>query len=98
MGQDEKEIRFTAGTYDKQTGVAIYTSEEIPALLQMFNALHVTPSRSLQSIFTIIYAGLLMFLAVSSFWMYKPGTRLFKRGLLLASSGFGASILLIITL
>lgn len=96
VGQDEKEIRFTAGTYNRETGTAVYVGEEIPALLRAFNSLHVTPSKNTRSIFTVIYAGLLLFLALSSFWMYKPGSRFFKRGIIITASGLLASILLIV--
>jgi len=95
IDQDDQEIRFTAGSYNRETGVAIYISEEIPSVLRALNSLHSTSSKSERSLFTAIYAGLLLFLALSSFWMYKPGSRFFKRGIVLASTGFCASILLI---
>ncbi len=95
VGQDDKEIRFTAGSYNKETGLASYTSDEIPALLRAFNSLHTTSSNSAKSVFTALYAALLMFLALSSFWMYKPGTKSFKRGLILTFLGLGVSVLLI---
>lgn len=91
VGQDDKEIRFTAGSYNKETGLASYTNDEIPALLKAFNSLHTTSSGSARSIFTVLYAALLLFLAVSSFWMYRPGSRMFKRGLILAVLGIAAS-------
>ena len=96
VGQDEKEIRFTAGSYNKETGTAKYVSDEIPSLLRAFNSLHSTSSKNERSVFTALYAGLLLFLALSSFWMYRPGSRFFKRGIVLASSGFCASVLLLI--
>lgn len=96
VDQDEKEIRFTAGTYNRETGVATYESEEIPALLRTFNSLHATSSKSSRSIFTALYAGMLLFLAVSSFWMYKPGSKFFKRGVVIAASGLCASIVLLV--
>lgn len=95
IDQNDKEIRFLKGTYNKKTGVVIYLSEEIPGLLRAFNSLHVASSRDSRSPFTLIYAGMLLFLAISSFWMYKPGTRLFKRGIITALCGMTISILLV---
>lgn len=96
VGQDEEIIRFTAGTYNRETGIANYVSEEIPAVLSAFNSLHVTSSKDVRSVFSVFYAILLLFLGISSFWMYRPGSRLFKRGVITALSGVAASILLVI--
>jgi hypothetical protein len=96
IGQDDKEISFSKGTYNKETGVATYLNEEIPELLKAFNGLHVAPSNDARSPVTVIFAGVLLFLAVSSFWMYKPGTRQFKRGIITALSGMAISILLVV--
>lgn len=45
--------------------------------------------------FTATYGFLLMFLALSSFWMYKPGNKLFIRGIVFAIAGVAASVALL---
>lgn len=95
VGQDDKMIRFTVGNYNKETGAASYTNQEIPALLKALNSLHTTSSSSARSLFTVLYAGLLSFLALSSFWMYKPGTKMFRRGLIISLLGIVSSVFLI---
>jgi hypothetical protein len=95
LSEDEKEIRFSRGTYNKETGVASYLSKEIPWVLQSFNNLHKVPSKESRHWFTSLYAILLLFLALSSFWMYKPGNKYFKRGLTTASLGVFFSLALI---
>lgn len=95
LSEDEKEIRFSSGTYNKETGVASYLSKEIPLVLQSFNNLHKVPSKDSRHWFTSLYAVLLLFLAISSFWMYKPGNKYFQRVINTALLGVFVSLALI---
>lgn len=94
LGEDEKEIRFSSGAYNKETGVAAYVGDELPLLLRKFNSLHFVSSNDFRHWFTALYAILLVFLAVSSFWMYKPGTKYFKRGIVTAIIGGAVALVL----
>jgi len=96
IGENEVIVQFNSGSYDKQTGIASYVSNELPMVLGIFNNLHKASSQDSRHWFTVLYAFLLLFLAVSSFWMYKPGSRYFKRGLITALSGVAASVLLLV--
>lgn len=96
IDQDDQIIAFSSGSYNKETGVATYMSEEIPGVLRVLNGLHKVPSKDDRSLFTVFYACMLLFLAVSSFWMYRPGTRLFKRGIITALAGMTISVLLVV--
>lgn len=96
VSEDEKEVRFSSGTYNKETGVASYLSKELPVVLQAFNNLHFVSSNDSRHWFTTLYAIALLFLAISSFWMYKPGSTYFKRGIVIALLGVGVSLILIL--
>jgi len=95
IGENDNTVQFSAGSYDKQSGEASYVSNELPWLLRTFNNLHFVSSQDSRHWFTTLYAFLLLFLAVSSFWMYKPGSRYFKRELVIALSGFAVSIIML---
>lgn len=94
--ENEKEILFINGKYDKITGTAAYTSMELPLILRKFNALHTVSANDSRCWFTVIYAVSLLFLAVSSFWMYKPENKNFKRGIVISVLGVLASLGLIL--
>ncbi len=94
--ENENEIIFSAGSYNKVTGAVAYWSNEIPAVLQALNNLHFVSSKDSRHWFTTMYAVALLFLALSSFWMYNPSNRYFKRGVYTACSGFIVSLLLIV--
>jgi len=96
LSEDEKKIHFSKGTYDKETGVVSYVSKELPLVLKTFNNLHFVSSKDTRHWFTSLYAILLLFLALSSFWMYKPNNTYFKRGLTTATLGVFVSLVLIL--
>ena len=89
-------IHFQGGDYNKNTGLVNQTIRSIPPFLEKAVSLHKRSSRASAHIFSTIYGVLLLFLAVSSFWMYKPNTKMFKRGIIIAAVGAGLSIVLLI--
>ncbi len=91
-------IYFQNGTYNKITGVASYTSKELPLIINKFNSLHKSASRNWVHWLTTLYGILLLFLAISSFWMFKPSSKLFRRGMYFAGSGIALTIVLLLLL
>ncbi len=87
---------FQNGTYNKVTGVAAYSIMEHPGWLKKFSDLHKTPSKNFVHWFTTIFGILLLFMALSSFWMFRPGTKLFRRGILMAGMGVLAAVLMLL--
>ncbi len=96
VSENEHEIVFINGKYNKDTGAAAYTSKEIPSILRAFNGLHTVSANDSRCWFTVVYAVALMFLAVSSFWMYRPENKNFKRGIILSAVGVLAAMGLIL--
>lgn len=94
--ENEEVINFGVGTYNKETGLASYSVYELPVILEKFNDLHKTMSSSSASPFTTILGFLLLFMAVSSLWMFKTTSPHFKRGMILTAVGILASIALLI--
>ncbi len=86
---------FKAGTYNKATGLAQYTKKSVIFPFNKFIELHKTSTKGKVHLFATIFAGLLFFLAVSSFWMFKPGSALFRRGLYIAVAGVVFSLILL---
>jgi hypothetical protein len=93
--EDAESIDFGTGTYNKETGLASYSVYELPEILEKFNNLHKTMSSSDASPFTTILGFLLLFMAISSFWMFKSTSPHFKRGMILTAVGIIASIALL---
>lgn len=88
-------VYFGNGTYNITSGVVIYSTKELPSFLNKLNRLHKTSSRNVIHWFTLVYGVLLLFLALSSFWMFKARTKLFWRGIIIASAGLIVSAILL---
>jgi len=91
---DGETIHFKNGTYDKTTGIALFTIQDFVFPVNKLVNLHKASGKGHFQWLYALYALLLLFLALSSFWMYKPGTRLFWRGICLAGAGVLAAAVL----
>jgi hypothetical protein len=89
-------VWFTNGTYDKATGAIKYTAKELPSFLNKFSELHKSASGDVVHWFTTLYGVLLLFLAISSFWMFNKKTKAFRRGIYIAGMGIVAVIALLL--
>jgi hypothetical protein len=89
-------ITFQVGTYNKVTGDAEVTMKTAIFPLNKFVDLHKTFTKKSTNYFVIIFGILLCFMAISSFWMYKPTNKNFKRGSIFAATGVLSVILLLI--
>lgn len=91
-------ISFREGSYNSATGVALYKARTLPFPLDKLAELHRVSSKSIANVFVTLYAVLLLFLAISPFWMFKKATPLFRRGIYVACAGFVFSIFLLLIL
>jgi hypothetical protein len=88
-------IYFQNGTYNKTSGIVKYSEKGLPTVLEKFNNLHKKSSKNLTHLFSTIFGILLFFLAISSFWMFKLKTKMFRRGIIFAGLGFIIAIILL---
>ena len=68
-------LYFANGTYNKSTGIAQYTTKELPVFMQKFSSLHKTMSSSIKHWSTLIFGSGLIILAISSLWMMDPDSK-----------------------
>jgi hypothetical protein len=88
-------ITFRQGTYNKATGVAQYTSKELPFVIEKLTHLHKAESKNPLFFLNVFFGLSLLFFVVSSFWMFLPNTTVFKKGLYFALAGVVLTLLLI---
>jgi hypothetical protein len=88
-------LSFKQGTYNKATGMAQYTSKEWPYVIQKLTNLHKADTRHPLFFLNIFFGLSLFFFVLSSFWMFLPGTSVFKKGLYFALAGVMLTLLLI---
>ncbi len=95
--QTEDTVYFNGGSYDRSTGMATYTQMVYPTVIDKLVQLHKLSSKSVMHILAVVYAVLLSFLAISSLFMYRPGTRLFRRGVFLTAAGVVIAVIMSLT-
>lgn len=89
-------VYYKEGTYNANTGMAKYVTKEWYAWILPFTGLHKSSSKSLAHYFTTLFGIALLFMSVSAFWMFKPGTKLFSSGVYLTIAGIVAAIILLL--
>jgi hypothetical protein len=89
-------VYFENGTYNKTTGIAAYKSKELPAFLNRFSSFHKSASHDPMHLFVTLYGILLLFLALSSFWMFKTKSKYFKRGIYFSGAGLLVAIMVLL--
>jgi hypothetical protein len=87
---------FNNGSYNNATGEVNYIITELRFPFNKLSNLHKSQSSSGLHVFPVIYGIALLFLAVSSYWMYKPGTKHFKRFIIYGGIGLVIAFLLVI--
>lgn len=86
---------FKGGTYNSITGEAKYTKKELPLVFEKMTKLHKSASQEQLGGLNVVFGVCLFFFVLSSFWMFNPKTKAFRRGILFTAAGIILSIILI---
>lgn len=89
-------VHFKQGTYDLSTGQAKYAKKELPFVLDKMTKLHKSQSKDTLSPLNTFFGIALFFFVISSFWMFNPKTKAFKRGMIFTIAGLVVSIILLL--
>ena len=73
--------KFENGSYNTSTGVVEYSVKELPLILNSLTKLHKAKTGQPLYIMNICFGLALLFFVVSAFWMFRPSTRIFKKGI-----------------
>ena len=88
-------LYFQGGTYNRKTGVADYTEKKLPILLEKMNNIHKMHSGHPLFWLGIFFGVSLLFFAVSAFWMFRPTTSIFKKGMYFTIGGIALTLILL---
>jgi hypothetical protein len=88
-------VYFPGGSYNRTTGAASMTMKQVRFPFNKFIDLHKIMSNKSMHWFTILFGVVLLFMAISSFWMFKSNTKNFKRGIIFAVAGIVITVLLL---
>ncbi len=86
---------FAQGTYNQETGQAVYTTKNLPLVLDSMTKLHKANTGHPLFWLNIFFGLSLLFFVVSAFWMFRPATPAFKKGLYFALAGMVLTLVLL---
>jgi hypothetical protein len=89
-------ISFKQGTYNKVTGMANYTTKQLPNAIDKLTKLHKASTKQPLYYLNIFFGVSLLFFVISSFWMFMPKTSIFKKGLYFTIAGVILTIILLV--
>jgi hypothetical protein len=80
-------VTFEQGTYNRTTDVAEFTVKELPYLINKMTKMHKATNKDPLYYLNIFFGVALMFFVISSFYMFMPGTTIFKKGMYFTIAG-----------
>jgi hypothetical protein len=86
---------FKDGTYNSQTGIAKYTKKELPYVMDRMTHLHKANTNDPLYFLNIFFGFSLLFFVISSYWMFMPGSDVFKKGLYFTLAGIVLTLILL---
>lgn len=96
--EEGSKIFYKEGVYDAETGVATVTRKTYPFPVDKLVNLHKITGANNLSFISLIYGCMLAFLAFSSLFMFKFGSRKNKRGMAMVGVSMAATIILVMLL
>jgi len=80
-------VKFKEGTYNRTTGEADFTVKELPYLINKITKMHKATHKDPLYYLNIFFGLSLFFFVMSSFWMFMPGTTIFRKGIYFTVAG-----------
>lgn len=88
-------VYFKEGEYNLTSGKANYSKRELPLVLDKMTHLHKAKSSQPLFFLNILFGLSVLFFVVSAFWMFLPGTKVFKKGIYFAIGGMVLALVLL---
>lgn len=86
---------FKNGTYNPATGKVNFTTEELPYFITRLTKLHKANTGQPLFFLNIFFGVSLLFFVLSSFWMFRPKSSVFKKGIYWTVGGIALTLLLL---
>lgn len=87
---------FKTGNYNKTSGAVTYTTKKLPAAMEKLTHLHKATTKDPLFFLNIFFGVGLLFFVVSSFWMFMPGSKIFRKGLYFTLAGVLLTIIMLL--
>lgn len=86
---------FEEGSYNHATGAVVYAKKELPFVLDKITHLHKATTNDPLYFLNIFFGLGLLFFVISAFWMYMPGGKILRKGLLFTAGGIILTLIML---
>lgn len=86
---------FKGGQYNIQTGELKAEKKELPFILEKMEHLHKATTNDPLFFLNLFFGLSLLFFVISSFWMFLPGTKIFKKGIYFTIGGIILTLIML---
>lgn len=86
---------FKGGQYNSQTGELKAEKKELPFILGKMEHLHKATTNDPLFYLNLFFGLSLLFFVISSFWMFLPGTKIFKKGIYFTLGGIILTLIML---
>ncbi len=93
--QEGDMVYFEQGSYNQASGEVVYTTKKLPLVLDKMTKLHKANTDHPLFWLNIFFGLALLFFVVSAFWMFRPATSVFKKGLYFTLGGIVLTLILL---
>ena len=87
---------FKDGQYNAVTGEAVYRVKKLPTMLEAMNSFHKAASKGNMGGLNALFGVCLLFFVISSFFLFAPKSKVFRRGLVATLAGAVLSVLVLL--
>lgn len=88
-------VFFKGGQYNLQTGELKAEKKELPYILGKMEHMHKATTNDPLFYLNLFFGASLLFFVISSFWMFLPGTKIFKKGLYFTLGGIILTLIML---
>lgn len=88
-------VYFKGGQYNSQTGELKAEKKELPFVLGKMEHLHKATTNDPLFYLNLFFGASLLFFVISSFWMFLPGTKIFKKGIYFTIGGIILTLIML---
>jgi hypothetical protein len=88
-------VKFKEGFYNKSTGHAEFSIKELPKAIDKLCHLHKAKSSEPLFFLNVFFGFSLLFFVISSFWMFLPGSGIFRKGMYFTIAGILLTLILL---
>lgn len=86
---------FEGGKYNTRTGAVSYEVKELPKVLTALTQLHKASTGKPLFFLNVFFGASLLFFVISAFWMFRPSTDIFRKGLCFTIAGIVLVLILL---